>query len=163
MIPQTILANAEQAVEALTPTSDTGAPSAFKALDSDDELEESGQDRNFVVLLDESDPDGMRDVTSATAAGTGDFRLRFVVVVKYDNEGRSRRASDAIIAQDRRRIIDYVPRYVRAGTGTAYASGTSVGECVHEGGSLDRHPDNPRIVYSRLRFIAEYNDDIVTS
>lgn len=152
MIVDDILDAVVTKVEALGVTSDSGAPAAFHEVDYLD-LDESTEDRGFAVYISESDPDGQRDVTSSDG-GSGDYFIRFVVEVKYFNEGRSRRAFDSIVAQDRRRMIDVIPSYLRNNV-------PNVGECMHEGGRLQTE-EQGAAVYSILNFRAEYRDTTET-
>lgn len=152
-IINTLFAGVVTTMEALTPATDTGAPSQFHELDYA-LLEESTEDLGFAVYLPSGEVDQQRQVTSE-AGGTGDYMIRFAIEVKFINEGRSLRSFDTLVARNRRRIMDVVQSEVRALSG-------SFGECLYEGGPIQRDSTEPGIVYSVQTFSVEYKDEVVT-
>lgn len=154
MIVDDILDAAVTCVEALTVTTDAGAPSAFHEVDFGD-LDDSAEDRGFAVYLAPGEQHQLRNVTTATG-GTGDYMVRFVVEAKFINEGRSVRAFDALVAQDQRRIMDRLRVYIPENVSGAHV-------CIHEETSIARDAAEPSILYSSQTFRVEYVDDVVTA
>lgn len=155
MITDDILDAVENAVVATTPATDTGgAPAQFRHLTAFESLKASTvSDRVFTVSLNRGDPDGWRDGTGT--AGVGHYVVNVDVAVRYQNEGRTVRAFEKILAEDRRRIIDKVPVYVRV-----TAAITGCGECVYTSGSIQ--DVTARVVVSGFTFRVEYVDTITS-
>lgn len=149
MILDDILQAVVDAVHATDPESDDGAPSAFAELEAG-ALDESGQDRNFVV-------EGLRveDREWTGTPGYGERTLELSVRIKYVNEGRSRRKSLCLIAQDGQRLQDTVVAAVRMvpGVGAFDSNGFA---------TIDDGVD-PSVQYLVIPYLCEYTDSVVAN
>lgn len=120
-----ILAAVATCLEAMTVTTDSGAPSSFHEARTDVDGD-TARDRAFWiedVTMDVANIDGV--------GGRVDRMMRFAVRVKYINERRKSSAFQAILAQDVARIQDRVPVYCRSNV-TGCDGMETDGESRHE-------------------------------
>lgn len=168
MIVDNIIDAVETAVEGAAVTADStsvgvggdnpdaitvaGAPAQFAGLDNGT-LEDSGQDRNFVVEVS-----SVEKVDGTGTTGTTNRRIRLAVRIKFVSEGRGRRAFQSLVFSDACRIQDRVEVALNA------ISCGGVGVCYSEpGADLSWSYNEATVAYLNVPFVIEYTDDLVTA
>lgn len=144
------------AVEAYTPTTDSGAPSKYRNLKKAAGLNAGALDRWFVVEFNGGNRDSIGGI-----AGKKQAHVDVTLHLALNNEARSKTEFSALVAEDTARLQDYVPEHLR--TNGALAAGIVRNVYTPNDSTAEWPADNPRRVFVAIPFrIVYYGDHIST-
>lgn len=161
-LPTDVFAGLKACMLTMTPATDSNAPARYAAVPGLAQLVTQPGDRLFTIQLGRDRAIEMLDVTGEQ--GEGDYQMRFSLLTRHRNEGRSQIDFEAILAEEHFRIINRVFEFFQGnGAGvTGYTDGVpGVTNCICEGVDIEQD-EKGRLYFSDFNLVATFDSPIPT-